>query len=330
MNDFPDNSDVGDDILYADDTTEVVADKDEETLETKIQSKAATSTQWISDNRMLCSGGKTKLLIVCTKEIREKLKAKNKIFKIEVCGKEIVETSDEKLLGVAISNDMTWTTHLYGNKKTGSEKIQGLVPQLSQRIGVLKQLEKMMPRNLLRNTCSGLFTSKLLYGIQLYSNVWGINDMDDSTRRFKAFSKEDSRRLQVLQNKMLRIILKNPDRNTPTRELLNESKELSVHQLGAFHTLQTVFKTVTREEPKYMFHRMQLRTPEESGPIFPHRMLNTIQVDYNMTLSRSGFIFRGSKLWNQLPVELRSEQCPKVFKKQSKAWVLEHVPIKPP
>ena len=79
-----------------------------------------------------------------------------------------------------------------------------------------------------------------------------------------------------------------------------------------------------------MFRRMQLRTPEESGPIFPHRVLNTIQVDYNMTLSRSGFIFRGSKLWNQLPVELRSEQCPKVFKKQSKAWVLEQVPIKPP
>ena len=63
---------------------------------------------------------------------------------------------------------------------------------------------------------------------------------------------------------MLRIILKNPDRNTPTRELLNETKELSVHPLGAFQTLQTVFKTGTKEEPKYMFQRMQLRTPEEN------------------------------------------------------------------
>ena len=195
---------------------------------------------------------------------------------------------------------------------------------------MLKQLEKLMPRNLLRNTCSGLFTSKLLYGIQLYSNVWGLNDMDDSTRRFKAFTKEDSRRLQVLQNKMLRILLKNPDRNTPTSELLNDSKELSVHQLGAFHTLQTVFKTAYKEEPKYMYERMKQRTPEENGPIFPHRMLNTIQVDYSMTLSRSGFIFRGSKLWNQLPVNLRSEKCPKVFKKLSKVWVQEQVPIKPP
>ena len=143
---------------------------------------------------------------------------------------------------MAISNDMTWTTHLYGNKKTGSDKIQGLIPQLAQRIGVLKQLEKLMPRNLLRNTCSGLFTSKLLYGIQLYSNVWGLSDMDESNRRFKAFTKEDSRRLQVLQNKILRIILKNPDCKTPTRELLNELAELSVHQLGALHTLQTVFE----------------------------------------------------------------------------------------
>ena len=82
MNDFPDNSDVGDDILYADDTTEVVADNDEETLETKIQTKAVASTQWINDNRMLCSGGKTKLMIVCTKESIEKLKAKETIFRI--------------------------------------------------------------------------------------------------------------------------------------------------------------------------------------------------------------------------------------------------------
>ena len=87
---------------------------------------------------------------------------------------------------------------------------------------ILKQLEKM------RNTCSRLFTSKLLYGIQLYSNVWGLNAMDDSTRRFKAFTKEDLRHLQVLQIKMLRIILKNPDQNTPTSTLLLETKDLTV------------------------------------------------------------------------------------------------------
>ena len=66
-----------------------MADNNEKTLETKIQSKTVTSTQWISDNRMLCSGGKTKLLILCTKESREKLKAKNKIFKFKFVEKKL-------------------------------------------------------------------------------------------------------------------------------------------------------------------------------------------------------------------------------------------------
>ena len=330
MNDFPGNSEVGDDILYADDTTEVVADHDPDILELKIQAKANSSTQWIRDNKMLCSGDKTKLLIVCTKEIREKLKQSNKIFKINVGGKDIEETVDEKLLGIVISNNMSWSTHLYGNKKTGKEKIQGLIPQLSQRVGILKQLSKLMTNSQLRSTGAGLFTSKLLYGAQLFTNVWGICDMDDSSRRFTAFTKDDCRRLQVLQNKVLRMTVENSDRNTSTKVLLEKAKELSVHQLGAFHTLQTVFKAVTNEEPKYLFNRLKLRKPAEEGTIFPHRVLNTIQANYRMSLSRSGFIFRGSKLWNLLPSGLRTEKCPKKFKMKSKSWILENVPIKPP
>ena len=45
MNDFPHNSNLGEDILYADDTTEVVSDDDIKKLEAKVQEKADTSTQ---------------------------------------------------------------------------------------------------------------------------------------------------------------------------------------------------------------------------------------------------------------------------------------------
>ena len=154
--------------------------------------------------------------------------------------------------------------------------------------------------------------------------------MDDSTRRFTAFTKDDSRRLQVLQNKVLRMMVDNSDRNTPTTELLKKSGMLSVHQLGAYHTLQTVFKTVTRQQPIYLAKRLPLKKPSEDGAIFPHRELNTIQSDYQLSISRSGFVFRGSKLWNLLPTGLRSEKRIQTFKKSSKAWIHENVPPKPP
>ena len=37
-----------------------------------------------------------------------------------------------------------WKTHLYGNNLTGDEKIVGLVTKLSQRVGILSKLVKIM------------------------------------------------------------------------------------------------------------------------------------------------------------------------------------------
>ena len=56
MNDFPDHSDLGQNILYADDDTEIVTDNDPEALAIKLQKQADSATGWIQDNKMLCSG----------------------------------------------------------------------------------------------------------------------------------------------------------------------------------------------------------------------------------------------------------------------------------
>ena len=67
MNDFPDHSDLGEDILYTDDDSGQVTTKEPDELESKLQEFANSSTNWIQDNRKICSGEKTKLLVVCTK-----------------------------------------------------------------------------------------------------------------------------------------------------------------------------------------------------------------------------------------------------------------------
>ena len=53
-------------------------------------------------------------------------------MKISVDGKKVVENNREKLLGVVLNNHLTWKNHLYGDKEN-----KGLVPQLSQRLGML-------------------------------------------------------------------------------------------------------------------------------------------------------------------------------------------------
>ena len=186
---------------------------------------------------------------------------------------------------------------------------------------MIKQISKFMSQSQLKTICSGMFTSKLLYCLPLFSNVWGVSNLDDTDRRFTSMTKEDMRKLQVLQNKVLRIKTKNIDLNTPTTDLLASAGDLSVQQLGALHTLLYIFKIVRSGEPRYLAEKLQLRQAVQ-GRIFPLRQVNTIQVHRDLTLSRSGFLYRGAQLWNQLPPVLRQESRLKVFKFQLRKWIL--------
>ena len=64
--------------MYADDNTDNVHDKDYSILANKIQNEANKSTSWIKDNKLVCSGEKTKLLI-----IEQKRKLKNQGIQIK-------------------------------------------------------------------------------------------------------------------------------------------------------------------------------------------------------------------------------------------------------
>ena len=177
--------------------------------------------------------------------------------------------------------------------------------------------------------CQGMFTSRLIYCIQLFGNVWGIPSLDDDNRRSSSFSKEDNRKLQVLQNRMLRLKTK-LGRDTPTSLLLSSAGDLSVHQQSAFHTLMLVYKVVTTKYPRYLAAKLKLRKPTD-GQIFNPRQLNTIYVpNVKLNATKSSFLVRGASLWNMLPLEMRSEMKASTYKRELRKWTKENITIKPP
>ena len=79
---------------------------------------------------------------------------------------------------------------------------------------------------------AGMFSSKLTYGITVWGRIWNIpGSLDEEAlgRTSPSLTKDDLRKLQVLQNKCLRIVT-NSDYKTPTSVLLDKTKLLSVHQ----------------------------------------------------------------------------------------------------
>ena len=222
-NDFPLCHESGESIVYVDDDSDVVHDKDPETLRSVIEAEACNSASWLMDNRLCVAADKSKLLIIGTRQ----LKASKEISEMEINveGQVIKESISEKLLGVVLDNDLSWKTHLYGDKDH-----EGLIPQLSKRIGVMKQLSKYMNKEKLMLFASGIFYSKLSYCLSVFGNVFGLEHYREENTRYTSYSKKDNNRLQILQNKLNRLLLR-ADYKTSTAELLQGTGSLSIQQM---------------------------------------------------------------------------------------------------
>ena len=131
-----------------------------------------------------------------------------------------------------------------------------------------------------------------------------------------SISKETMRKLQACQNKVLRLI-SHRDYETPTSELLTICNQLSVHQLVAYHSACQVYKISMSKLPNY--HHNRLFNEDNSDR----------KVEFHLSLAKSNFFYQSSKLWNNLPPEVK--QAPNIthFKKLCKSWIKANVPIRP-
>ena len=151
----------------------------------KIQNEANKSTSWIKDNKLVCSGEKTKLLIIGTAEQKRKLKNDNIKIQIDVCGEAVEETESEKLLGLIINGDLTWKHYLYGEKwrKEKEDNFPGLIPKLIKRVGLLKHLRNKMNDKTFKMITNGIFSSLLNYCLPVFGNIW-IDNEDNNKGAF--------------------------------------------------------------------------------------------------------------------------------------------------
>lgn len=312
-------------VLYADDNTDNSSDKDPDVLQRKIQFEADCSTAWVSDNKLVCSGGKTKLLIVSTTAMRlsrlqimTRGRLVNKQIQIQVCGKTVKESNCEKILGVLGNNKLTWHHHLFGDFSDPKNPMTGLVSQLAKRVGMLSRLVKLVPANRFKLLVNGLFMSKLLYCLPLFANALGLptSRIIDTETRYHSFTKSNLKTLQTLENKVLRLITGRGYR-TPVIQLLEESQMLSVNQLVVFSTIMIVFKVQHTGEPKYLDNRLKMNYG------------GRINIHFNLSRAREGFMYRASKCFSSLPPDIKSETKEGLFKSKVRLWIKSTIPAIP-
>ena len=147
--------------------------------------------------------------------------------------------------------------------------------------------------------------------------------MDEESRKSIMLTKEDMRKLQVLQNSVMRITTSSRY-DTPTSELLQKSNQLSIHQLMGYHTATQVYNIKQNRFPLYHFRRLF----GENNGLRSGSNLES-RVEFRKSLGRGSFFYQGSRLWNLLPQALKTAPDIRMFKLMTKPWIRSHISIRP-
>ena len=308
-------------VVFADDNTPMSKHKNPDQLIENLEVQALKVTNWFHQNKMIVSGEKTKFLVVGTQANRS-ANIEDKTLKIVVDGHEVIESKSEKLLGLIINNVGTWKSHLHGDSEN-----PGLLKDLSKRIGMLKQLRKHLPAARYKMIISGIFTSKLTYGINAWGSVWGTSTQyQEIPQNSITLRKDDMRKLQVLQNSTMRLLLQKPY-DTPTTSLLEQSGTLSVNQTVAMNMISQVWKIQECQQPSYHYDRLFGRLAASKTRTRSVTSLDS-RINFKLSQSRGSFFYLASNLWNSLPPGIRFSSSKQNFKTNARNWIKRNIPMK--
>ena len=163
----------------------------------------------------------------------------------------------------------------------------------------------------------------MMYGATVWGGVWGIpGELGDNLIK-TSISKQDMRRIQVLQNKVMRIET-NMKYGTPTSTLLAKTNNLSVHQLVAYYSMTQVYGVINSQQPQH--HYKRLVTEIQTGP--GTRSLQEKRFEFRLSFGRGSFFYQASRLWAALPFSLKSLEKT-AFKKSCRKWTRENIAEKP-
>ena len=190
---------------------------------------------------------------------------------------------------------------------------------------MLQRLSKFMPKQRLKNFASGLFYSVMSYCLPVFGNVFGLATYKEKNSRYSSFTVNDNHQLQVLQNKVNRLLL-GAEYNTPTADLIRDTDSLSVQPMIAYQTAVAVHKITRANKPTYLANKMKMKTQNMH---LRGRFGSIGQPEHSLSIAREGFIFRGVQIFNKLDEVLKNEPKVENFKVGVRKWVKDKIPVKP-
>ena len=272
--------------LYADDATVHDNDSDINNIENHLICDFNNAISWSIPNKMKIHYGKTTCMLAGT---RQRLNLTRKLD-INIDNTHIKNVSEQKLLGVYIDENLSWSTH-----------IDYLCSVIASKISLLRQISEYVPVDVQKTFYQGYILPYIDYG----SVTWG----SASTIHIERLSK--------LQKRAARIILR-AEFDTPSEYMFNKLCWLSVTDRLKYNKAVLTYRAVNNLTPEYIskllkpvshVHNLNLRS-SVNGTLFVPKT--------HTTLRDGSFSCSAPRLWNALPQTIRETNSLNAFKRSLK------------
>ena len=261
--------------MYADDTTLLFTASDHATLQKNMNESLSKIGHWFENNQLTLNIKKTKFIVFGNHHFLSNFNNVNLMY-----DNTSIERVDKfKYLGVIFDPTLSWTEH-----------VDYMSSIISKRIGVIRRVKFYLPSKTLNMLANALVFPHFDYCSVVWTN----------------FNMEHLNSLQVLQNKLARILL-SADIRTSINHLMSS---LNWHKLDKrWHNqlLLLVLKCLVQEAPSYLscqftytssIHSHNTRTQSSHSLVIP---------SFNVNAGKRTFLYRAGSSWNNLPCHIRKK-----------------------
>ena len=256
--------------IYADDTTLYCNASTLDDVQEILQNNLYLCEKWFQANQLTVNSQKSSIILFG--------KRNNSSFSVKLNNVELPVSSEIKLLGVTIDDQLTWKSH-----------IQYLCSKISPKLGLLHRLSRCVPLDYLGYIYNALIQSLFDYGI----TIWG------------SCCKTYLQKLQRLQNRCARIVTGIHDYSVPSASLIHSLKWFNMHQRYEYFVAIFMFKCYNNLLPSRNVNMFKL---VNSVHQYPTRSANND--DFVLPFPRTehfkhSILFTGPVVWNKIPKTIK-------------------------
>ena len=279
--------------MFADDTMIYIEGDDIPMMFNSMNYDLSVISKWLCDNSLSLNISKSKYMLIGNKFKLSKYNLSYPNLNLEIMGNKLDKVNEIKYLGVIIDEHLNFKSHF-----------NYIMNKMSKKVYFLRRI----------SNCLNMSTKILLYKSLISPHI------DFCSTILFNLNQNEVHKIQVIQNKAMRIILK-CNKYTPINTMLEVLHFMNVKQRILFRTLDMIFKIKNKMAPDYLRNKIKYVRDVHT---YNTRNVNDFFIDtpQSKRLAKTLF-YKGLTEFNQLPENIKQCNNYQKFKKQLSAYVLE-------